>query len=253
MKNTVYILAKKSANVNTIELFAQELSQHFLDTYSHIHKAEISIIKHKWTRILVSGSPHPHSFVRDGEDLQTTTVTQERAGNTIRCTSGLQNLLVLKTTGSAFHSFIRDKYTTLPEVWDRIFSTSVDAGWTFASRDVQKFRALPFDAVHEGVREVTLETFATDDSASVQATLYKMQQKILERFNDVEEVSYALPNKHYFGIDMSKFGIDNADKNLDVYQPVADPSGKFILLFPYRACANANTKCPRGRIDLINI
>ncbi|RUP22030.1 hypothetical protein BC936DRAFT_139130 [Jimgerdemannia flammicorona] len=224
-QNTVYIIAKRSPNVNIIELFAQELSQHFLDTYAHIHKVQISIIKHKWTRILVSGSPHPHSFVRDGDDLQTTTLTQTRKGNAVTCTSGLQNLLVLKTTGSAFHSFIRDKYTTLPDVWDRIFSTSVDATWTFKHSDVKKFRAVPFDAVHAGVREITLDTFATDDSASVQATLFKMQQRILERYGDVEEVGYALPNKHYFGVDMSKFGIDNTNKKLDVYQPVADPSG----------------------------
>ncbi|RUS30022.1 hypothetical protein BC938DRAFT_479941 [Jimgerdemannia flammicorona] len=255
MKNTVYIIAKRSPNVNIIELFAQELSQHFLDTYAHIHKVQISIIKHKWTRILVSGSPHPHSFVRDGDDLQTTTLTQTRKGNAVTCTSGLQSLLVLKTTGSAFHSFIRDKYTTLPDVWDRIFSTSVDATWTFKHSDVKKFRAVPFDAVHAGVREITLDTFATDDSASVQATLFKMQQRILERYGDVEEVGYALPNKHYFGVDMSKFGIDNTNKKLDVYQPVADPSaggfrhhqnkslfGGIYLLLLLLACESAVAK-----------
>jgi urate oxidase len=70
-----------------------------------------------------------------------------------------------------------------------------------------------------------MDTFAKDDSASVQATLYKMQQQILRDNKSVGEIDYSLPNKHYFGVDMSKFKIDNTDKNLDVYQPVADPSG----------------------------
>ena len=44
----------------------------------------------------------------------------------------MKDLLVLKTTGSAFESFVRDEYTTLAEVNDRIFSTSIDLTYTFA-------------------------------------------------------------------------------------------------------------------------
>ena len=47
-------------------------------------------------------------------------------------TSGIKDLLVLKTTGSAFESFVRDEYTTLVEVNDRIFSTSIDLSYKFA-------------------------------------------------------------------------------------------------------------------------
>lgn len=86
-------------------------------------------------------------------------------------------------------------------------------------------RSLNFDAVHAGVRDITLHTFATDDSASVQATLYLMQKRILGQFREVAEVYYALPNKHYTGIDLSKFNIDNTGKNLDLYYPMPDPSG----------------------------
>lgn len=38
---------------------------------------------------------------------------------------------VLKSTGSAFENFLRDEYTTLGEVDDRIFSTAVDMSYTF--------------------------------------------------------------------------------------------------------------------------
>ena len=41
--------------------------------------------------------------------------------------------LVLKSTGSAFENFIRDEHTTLAEVNDRIFSTSVDLKYTYGS------------------------------------------------------------------------------------------------------------------------
>lgn len=203
-----------------------EITEHVLKQYKHISKVHVDIIKHKWTRLLVDGKPHPHSFVRDGEDVQVTRVDRERAGDKVFITSGLQKLLVLKTTGSAFHGFYKDEYTTLPEVWDRIFSTAVDCKWTFASNCPVQLRSVNFPAIHAGVRQITTDTFATDDSASVQATLYLMEKQILARYPEVQEVYYALPNKHYVGIDMSKFNIDNTGKNMEVYHPQADPSGK---------------------------
>lgn len=86
---------------------------------------------------------------------------------------------MLKTTGSAFESFVRDEYTTLVEVNDRIFSTSVDLAYTFepfavpAPGDAKKlaFEFVPpwdGDAIAAAARKVTLDVFATDESASVQ-------------------------------------------------------------------------------------
>jgi len=127
-------------------------------------------------------------------------------GKGFKIVSGLENLLVLKSTGSAFYGHIKDKYTLLPDVYDRIFSTEVTASYTWRLfRDLEdvKINAELFDDAFEGVKEATLSTFATDDSASVQATLYKMTEIILGKFKDVMDVSYALPNKHYFQIDMS--------------------------------------------------
>ena len=143
-------------------------------------------------------------------------------------TSGVSDLLVLKSTGSAFENFVRDEYTTLVEVNDRIFSTSVDLTYTFAplgipapadgegkvfdapvSGDAAKGTAWDGDALAAAARGITLEVFATDESASVQATLYKMGQRIIAENAHVNSVSYALPNKHYVPVDMKYIGLDN--------------------------------------------
>ena len=39
---------------------------------------------------------------------------------------------MLKSSGSAFENFVRDEFTTLVEVNDRIFSTAVDMQYTFS-------------------------------------------------------------------------------------------------------------------------
>ncbi|POG81844.1 hypothetical protein GLOIN_2v1085568 [Rhizophagus irregularis DAOM 181602=DAOM 197198] len=189
MKNTIYILAKQSSNVNRIEIFATEIGQHFISTYSHVSKANVWISKHKWTRMLVNGKLHDHSFLRDGEDTRNTKVVITKKGGpkdvTIEIESGLKDMLVLKTTGSAFYGFLRDKYTTLQETNDH--------------------------------------TFATHNSSSVQATLYLMAKIALEKFQQLSSIHYELPNKHYFTYDLDRFGLKNTGKDTDIYYPVADP------------------------------
>ncbi|KAI9260829.1 urate oxidase [Sporodiniella umbellata] len=221
----VVTTAQKSPNVDNIELFGQEITQHVLKQYAHISGAFVDIIKHKWTRMIVDGKPHNHSFLRDGDDIQTASIQHYRQGNQIHVTSGLKDLLVLKTTGSAFHGFYKDQYTVLTETWDRIFSTSVDATWTFTSHSGDVLKSIDYKKIHEVVKQITCDTFAKDDSASVQATLYLMQKQILAKYPQIAEISYKLPNKHYVGVDMSKLNINNAGKNTSVYHPQADPSG----------------------------
>jgi len=227
MKNTVYIKAKEHP-VTPPELFASILGTHFVETYPHIHAAHIKIITHRWTRMTIDGKPHPHSFYRDGAETRNVeAVVQEGRGIDIR--SGIAGLLVLKSTGSQFHSFVRDEYTTLPEVWDRILSTDVDCGWawkTFSGLSAVKEAIPRFDKVWQDARYITMKTFAEESSPSVQNTMYKMCELILRAAPEVEAVDYSLPNKHYFEIDLSWHkGLQNTGKDAEVYAPQSGPNG----------------------------
>ena len=201
MKQTVYIMAKQHP-VTPPELFAAIVASHFVEKYKHIHSASVKVIVHRWTRLEVGGKPHPHSFYRDGAETRNVeAVAIQDKGIEIR--SAISGLLVLKSTGSAFHSFVHDEYTLLQDVDDRILSTSVDCGWkwtTFgAVKDVES--AVPkFDKAWDAARKITVETFATENSPSVQNTLYKMCEQILKAVPEVGAVDYSLPNKHYFEI-----------------------------------------------------
>ena len=201
MKNTVYILAKQHP-VTPPELFAAIVASHFVEKYQHIHSARAKVVTHRWTRLTVGGQPHPHSFYRDGSETRNVEATADE-GKGISIRSAIAGLLVLKSTGSAFHSFYKDEYTTLQDVNDRILSTEVDCGWawnTFSSvQEVQS--AVPkFDKPRENARAITLETFSKESSPSVQNTLYKMCEQILQAVPEVKAVDYSLPNKHYFEI-----------------------------------------------------
>jgi urate oxidase len=200
-KQTVYVMAKQHP-VNPPELFAAILGQHYIDTYEWMSKAHVWITVHRWTRLEVDGKPHPHSFFRDGAETRVVECTAER-GKGISIRSGIKGLLVLKSTGSQFWGYHKDEYTRLPETWDRILSTEVEAGWRWRTfkdlKEVESEQSAFYDAWKDA-RTITLDTFAKEDSPSVQNTMYLMAQQIIEKVNRVDEVEYSLPNKHYFEI-----------------------------------------------------
>jgi urate oxidase len=199
-KNTVYAFAKESP-VGEIEDFALRLGKHFVGSFSHISGARILIDEHGWDRITVGGEPHDHSFSQTGNEKRTTAVTVQ--GDDAWVVSGLDDLVLLKSTDSEFHGFPRDKYTTLPETTDRILATAVTARWRYQGGDIN------WSESHGEVRRIMLETFATKHSLSLQQTLYAMGEAVLEARPEVAEVRLSLPNKHHFLVDLKPFGLSN--------------------------------------------
>ncbi|KAJ3522521.1 hypothetical protein NMY22_g11854 [Coprinellus aureogranulatus] len=251
VKNITYFLAKSSPHILSPEKFALHIGTFFVSKYAHIHKVHVTVNQLRWSRITVDGKEHKHSFFRDGDDKRvvkaTVDATQGKHALTASLTSGLTDLLVLKSTGSAFENFYRDEFTTLVAVDDRIFSTSIDLSYQFSDIKIvapQDDKKLEFqvplkqgdegfagsvwdDSVAERARTATLEVFATDESASVQATLYKMGQRVIAENAGIKEVTYTLPNKHYIPVDMKYIGIDNltplrlcTSQNRTICQPV---------------------------------
>ena len=203
MKQTVYLMAKQYP-VTPPELFGAIVSNHFVETYKHIHTAHVKVKVHRWTRMTIDGEPHPHSFFRDGAETRNVKATAiEGKGLSIR--SAIEGLLVLKSTGSAFHSFFRDEYAKLEDTNDRILSTSVDCGWLWRNLSLKEVEATvpKFDETWDNARAITMKTFAHEESPSVQNTMYKMCEQILAIAPDVQAVDYSLPNKHYFEIGKS--------------------------------------------------
>ncbi|HVF47353.1 MAG TPA: urate oxidase [Pyrinomonadaceae bacterium] len=214
MKNTVYALAGERDEIEPVETFGLRLARHFLDNGPQITRTVIDITEHAWDRMAFEGEPHDHSFVRGGREKRTAKISMTRDGTSVD--SGVEDLVVLKSARSGFVGFIKDAYTTLPEVTDRILATSIRATWTY--RDA----SLATDEVWHRVRRLILETFAGHDSLSVQHTLYAIGQAVLEEFEAVAEIAFSLPNIHCLPVDISRFGLE--DKNC-IFIPTDEPHG----------------------------
>jgi len=240
VKNTVNVLAKTSPHVLDPALFALNIGLHFVNKYDHISKCVVTLEQLKWSRILVGEKeePHQHSFVRDGnEKLFIKTEVDASAGkDKVKGTisGGLQDLLVLKSSGSAFENFFTDEYTTLIPVSDRILSTSIEYEYTiklptgYLTIDglTKLGEEAKFSEVATSAKKITLDLFALDESASVQATLYKMAQQILEKNSTVGSMTYKLPNKHYIPVNLGFMKLENLSPDkAEVFTPVESPSG----------------------------
>src|SRR5437868_7750887 len=101
MKNTVYALAKNQLG-NDLELFGRALGEHFLSSYSQVSRASIRLVEHPWNRLSAQGQPQSHAFVERGRACPFAEVNCGRDGARIKCDieSGIEDLLILKSTGS---------------------------------------------------------------------------------------------------------------------------------------------------------
>ncbi|GCB80081.1 hypothetical protein scyTo_0018011 [Scyliorhinus torazame] len=182
IKNTIHALAKLKG-IRTIEEFALDICDHFLTSFQHVSRAMVYMEEAPWKRLEKGAVGHVHAFVHNHEATHFCEVEQMQNEPPV-VHAGLKDMKVLKSTQSGFEGFQKDRFTTLPEVKDRVFCTIVYAKWRYSTP-----RYANFDAAW---------------------------------YVCMEEIEIIMPNKHYFTIDLTKFGIH---QNNEVLLPLDNPSG----------------------------
>jgi urate oxidase len=229
-KNTVYALAKERG-VGEIEDFATLLARHFVESHGPVERATVRIEEHGWTRI------GPHSFGGDGGLRYAR--ARHRDGATTEIRSGLLEVRVVNTTGSEFAGFATDRYTTLPEAWNRILATRITALWIYGSRAPGNNRPpehppsraegndprleppqtpgeesgrFDWATIYTETRRHLVQAFVETYSRSLQQTLYAMGARVLEHRPEIAAIRLSLPNIHHTPVDLSPFGLTNENE-----------------------------------------
>ncbi|MBZ6139930.1 factor-independent urate hydroxylase [Streptomyces olivaceus] len=228
-KNTVFAFAKEHG-IRSAEDLGVRLARHFVDDNEPIRRARVRIEEYGWERIetskggarFVGAEEIAHSFVRTGQETRVAEITYD--GHGIQVLSGFKDLTVLNSTNSEFFGFLKDKYTTLQEDYDRILATTVSTWWRHNWDGVDS-HAPDWDRSYGGVRKHALQAFAETYSYSLQQTLFEMGVRVLNSRDEVDEIRFSMPNKHHFRSDLSPFGIDNEAKDGAVYYAADRPYG----------------------------
>ncbi len=214
MKNTVYSVARDS-KAATIEEFAIELGDYLLTNNSQVSKASVDIEEKAWQRMIVDGAPEATTFKLGGSELHTVHAVREKSG-VWAIASGVDGMVILKTTKSAFTGYIKDRLTTLKPATDRILGTSATAMWDYATtvRDYSEARARIVAAL--------MKEFAANNSMSVQQTLFDMGRAALGAAPEIARITLTMPNLHHLLADLSPFGQDNPNH---IFVPIDEPHG----------------------------
>ena len=215
MTNTVYVLARQYP-AEAVEEFALHIVEHFLTYNPQLSRVRVTANEHPWSRILIAEKPHASAFISNAGERRTTHITGTREHTILQ--SGIENLLVLKTTGAAFEGFLRDPYTTAQEVSNPVISISVSATWTYETPESEA----PYSAAWHGIRKILLETFANHEGRSLQHTVYALGQAVLDNFEAVAEIRLALADNLYSPVDLKPFGMENES---EVFIPLEAPRG----------------------------
>jgi urate oxidase len=213
MKNTIYALAAREP-VTSPETFGRRLARHFLDRNPKLRDVRIDLAEQLWRPITIGGREHGQSFMQRGPETRTATVQADR--DRVVVGAGIRDLMILKTSHSAFAGFPRDEYTTLPETNDRLLATSLTATWKYDADEAD------YGPPWQAIRQTLLEAFAEHHSQSVQHTLYAMATAVLDTTPQVSAIRLVMPNRHHLPFDLSRLGLENRN---EIFVATEEPYG----------------------------
>jgi urate oxidase len=177
----------------TLEGFLAELGRGLLETYGDMAALRLAGRELRFDHeqgVLYSRSHDDHGVVElriDRDGTGAPLLAELRAGRV--------DLELMKVTGSSFTRFVRDEYTTLPERVDRPLYIHLDVHWRY--REIADATA-PDTARYvasEKVREIIAAVFSELVSESIQHLVWEMSERLLARFPQLAEVSFAAQNR----------------------------------------------------------
>lgn len=155
-----------------LELYCRFIAHKFLSTYAQAEGAQVTAVE----------IPYPVM----GPERATARVELARQGHELRTVdsrSGLAGFKLLRMNGSSFRGFVRDQYTTLPEIANRPLHMWLDLEWAASA------------VVTDQIRNMVHEVFGSFESGSIQQIVHRIGSKILADLPAVSEVKLEANNR----------------------------------------------------------
>ena len=168
-----------------LESYCQFLGGKFLQTYPQADGAQITAIEIPYQQ------QSSMVFTPAGPDRAWARLELTRAAQPPEARSGVQGFKLLRLGGSAFYGFVRDQYTTLPEIKNRPLHMWLDLDWTYTTLA----GAFSAGAVTASVRKIVHEVFAGFESGSIQQVIYQIGTRMLADIPAIAEIRLEANNR----------------------------------------------------------
>ena len=165
--------------------FCRFLGDTFLRTYPQVEGVQVSAVE-----IPYAGIESAVAFAPSGPERATARVEITR-DTTVEASAGIRGFRLLRLGGSAFRGFVRDEYTTLPEIHNRPLHMWLDLDWRYTAIE----SAFGARGVVRRTREIVREVFRSFESGSIQQVIFRIGTRILEDIPSIGEVHLEANNR----------------------------------------------------------
>jgi len=169
-----------------LESYCHFLATKFLGIYPQVEGLQICATEIPHAAL----QPGSAAFAPAGPERCTTRLEMNRTG-TVEITSGIQGFRLLRLGGSAFHGFVRDEYTTLPDIKNRPLRMGLDLEWSYTSANT----AFSGGEISSRVRSMVHHVFEGFESGSIQEVIYQIGTKMLAEIPAIAEVHLEAENR----------------------------------------------------------
>jgi urate oxidase len=212
MKN---FIQRETANFTgyDLESFCDFLARKFMTTYPHTTGIQLSAKQAPYSGVAEATV----AFAPSGPDTAIACLELRRNGDvleSVEASSGIHGFRLLRLGGSAFHGFVRDQYTTLPDIHNRPLHMWLDLDWHYVAPEA----ALSQGQVTARVRRMVHEVFQSFESGSIQQVIYQIGTKMLAEIPVISEVHLEANNRTWDTI------VEQGDR-LGVYTDARPPYG----------------------------
>jgi urate oxidase len=192
-----------------LEGLCRFLGEKFLAKYTQVEGVQVSAFEIPYSG-LAGGAI---AFAPSGPERA---IARLEIGRTdiVEASSGIHGFRLLRLGGSAFHGFVRDEYTTLPDIHNRPLHMWLDLEWSYGTADA------PFHGgrVTSDVRTIVHDTFHSFESGSIQQVIYQVGTRMLSELPEIAEVHLEANNRTWDTI-------SEAGDALGVYTDARPPFG----------------------------
>lgn len=178
MKN---FIQRETANYpgENLEPYCRFLAEKFLAKYPQTEGIQVTATAIPYTEI------GKEAFAPGGPERPMATIEMRRGAGVVEQRSGIHGFKLLRLGGSAFTGFVRDEYTTLPELIDRPLHMWLDVEWLGAGDQ----------SLASTVAALVRQVFVSFESGSIQQIIYKVGTKMIEELPPIQEVRLEANNR----------------------------------------------------------
>lgn len=170
--------------------YCRFLGSRFLAKYPQAEGAQLSAAE-----IPFAGLDSSVAFTPTGPERATARV-ELRRDEVVDLVAGIRGFKLLRLGGSAFSGFVRDEYTTLPDMHNRPLHMWLDVEWRYVDRSA----AFGRNGVTSRARQIVREIFRTFESGSIQQVIYQMGKRLLEEIPSLAEVRLEANNRTWLPV-----------------------------------------------------